>query len=234
MKPTVIALITAQNMDQPEVQADLAMADLWELRYDTFAPGTDLKALVQDLRGRASKPLLLTVRMEGDGGLWPRERSAERLDLWAQALQLGVEWIDIETEVPEQLRQDLWELRKRLGAQTQILISHHDFKNAGGLEQLLARFHGMQSPYGDAYKMALTFADPAEERAMELFVGAQPEKLLSCFSMGALGQRSRLRMPYLGAPWTYGYVGDQPSAPGQLSVRFLREAYERGQQELDA
>lgn len=232
MKPTVIALVTSENMDQPDLQADLLLADLWELRYDTFAPGTDLPSLVAHLRAKAPKPLLLTLRLQRDGGFWPVERSWDRLDLWAQALDLGVEWIDIETEVEEELRQKLWSLRESKSATTQILISHHDFQRAGDESVLRARFLRMQSPYAHAYKMALTFESESEEAEMSKFLATGPTGLISCFSMGALGQRSRLLSPYQGAPWTYGYVGEKISAPGQLSVRFLRQAYDRGQREL--
>lgn len=233
MKPTVIALITAQNIDQEQLGADFAIADLWELRYDTFDAGTDLGGLIQKLRQRdPSKPILLTVRMERDGGNWPTADSWSRLAIWEQALRLGIEWIDIETEVEENQRQKLWELRQACGAETQILVSHHDFKSAGDLARLQERFDSMQSPYAHAYKMALTFENPIEEAEMTKFLSSKPKNLISCFSMGALGQKSRLLSPYQGAPWTYGFVGEIASAPGQLSVRFLRNAYDQGLREL--
>jgi 3-dehydroquinate dehydratase len=40
----------------------------------------------------------------------------------------------------------------------------------------------------------------------------------SCFSMGQLGQKTRLSSPEWGAPWSYGYTGTKPQAPGQIHI----------------
>ncbi len=44
-------------------------------------------------------------------------------------------------------------------------------------------------------------------------------------SMGELGRASRVLGPWLGCAWTYGYLSGGSVAPGQLSVRQLREFY---------
>lgn len=224
-KPVVIALVTPNSLADEVQKKDLLLADLWELRFDTFQ-NKSVADLISEVKTMdASKPLLFTVRLQRDGGEWPTEFSGNRLPLWQEALQSGVDWIDIETEENQVLKDELVRLRDRYTPSTQILISHHDFKCSGHVEKLHIRLNQMQQYPADGYKMALTFESPQDELEMKNFLSSKPEKLISCFGMGAWGQNSRKQNPLLGATWTYGYVGDSPSAPGQISVRELVEFY---------
>ena len=42
--------------------------------------------------------------------------------------------------------------------------------------------------------------------------------------MGPLAPASRLLAAQLGSVLNYGYLGSEPTAPGQWSARFLKEA----------
>ena len=225
--PQVIALISPLNLDDSILAPELAMANLWEIRGDLWGTETDFTQLIAKVQAqKTNQKIIFTLRLVKDGGLWPNEMARERQSIWRHILRESpMDWLDIECEQGIEQHQILHESIRELQPQVNLLISHHDFHSAGDLQRLQDRYQAMQSPFGDAYKMALTFDNPLEEDALKQLIQSSPPKLISCFSMGSLGQNSRRMAPLWGAPWTYGYVGEQGSAPGQIRVKDLYQFY---------
>src|SRR5207237_6639152 len=73
-------------------------ARMIELRLDFLAKAPDLKRLL------ANKPcpLVATVRRPADGGRWPKTEE-ERQMLLRQAIVGGFDWVDLETDVADEI-----------------------------------------------------------------------------------------------------------------------------------
>src|SRR5438477_11195047 len=91
---------TRHKMVQIEIQeAAKQGARLIELRLDFLAKAPDFKRLL------ANKPceLVATVRRPADGGRWGGTEEA-RLMLLRQAIVDGFDWVDLETDVADNIR----------------------------------------------------------------------------------------------------------------------------------
>ena len=192
------------------------------MRLDFF-PSSQWDSLTQRLNQEfPGKELLLTCRLFRDGGHWPNEKALERLPLLAQIANAhSVSWIDLEWEERESLPQ----LSSNL-EQTRILFSHHNFKDSYTFEEFQALADQANTYSVDGFKMALQFQKSDQELVLYQVIQKKLfRNLLAAFSMGDLGKRSRIFSPALGAPWTYGYFGTEPSAPGQWSITELHEKF---------
>src|SRR5437660_669286 len=74
-------------------------AQLVELRLDFLARAPDFKRLLAE----RPCPLIATVRRPEDGGRWNSSEEARRM-LLRQAIVAGFDWIDLETDVADDIR----------------------------------------------------------------------------------------------------------------------------------
>src|ERR1700739_4289433 len=91
---------TRHKMMQIELQeAAKRGATMIELRLDFLAKAPDFKRLL------ATKPcpLVATVRRPQDGGRWPGNEDDRRM-LLRQAIVAGFDWVDLETDVADEIR----------------------------------------------------------------------------------------------------------------------------------
>jgi 3-dehydroquinate dehydratase type I len=77
----------------------------------------------------------------------------------------------------------------------------------------------------------VTFANSWEDNLSTLslipFAKERRRKIVA-FCMGEKGKISRIFSPFLGAAWTYASLNrNRVSAPGQLTVRELKDIWER-------
>jgi 3-dehydroquinate dehydratase type I len=77
----------------------------------------------------------------------------------------------------------------------------------------------------DIVKFAVTASSQGElEILLEFALKFRNNTLPACvMSMGKYGPVSRIASPLAGAFLTYGFLGEGPSVPGQVSVTKLRE-----------
>src|SRR5580693_7185181 len=91
---------TRHKMMQIEIQeAAKRGARMIELRLDYLAKAPDFKRLL----AQKPCPLVATVRRPQDGGRFSGTED-ERLTLIRQAIVSGFDWVDLETDVIEQVR----------------------------------------------------------------------------------------------------------------------------------
>src|SRR5262245_41858211 len=174
-------------MVQIEVQeAAKRGAKLIELRLDFLAKAPDFKRLL------ANKPcpVVATVRRPEDGGRWAGTEEA-RHTLLRQAIVAGFDWVDLETDVADQIR------RYR---DVKRIISYHNLHEVpDDLKDIHARLC-QQDP--DVVKIAVRAQRPSDNlRVLDLLKDAPKPTVALC--MGDLGMPSRILGAIYGAPFTY-------------------------------
>jgi 3-dehydroquinate dehydratase/shikimate dehydrogenase len=186
-------------------------AKLVELRLDYLARTPDLKRLLTD------KPpdceLIATVRRPEDGGRWNSTEEARRM-LLRQAVVAGFDWVDIETDVADEIRR--YKSVKRI-------VSYHNLHEVpADLEQIYQRMC-QQDP--DVVKVSVTAQQPADNlRVLSLLKNAPKPTVTLC--MGDMGGPSRVLSGKFGAAFSYAVFNkDYRVAPGILSYDELRQIY---------
>jgi 3-dehydroquinate dehydratase len=80
----------------------------------------------------------------------------------------------------------------------------------------------------DGVKFAVTPVSDQVSALLDFARKVGAEFPASCvLGMGVAGMNTRLVSPLLGCPFTYGYLGEGPVAPGQLDVESMKVLFER-------
>jgi len=190
--------------------------DLVELRLDTLGTGPDIRQFAENQR--ASHPLLLTARHPDEGGSHDLS-SLQRTKILTDFLPLG-SLLDLELRsLPEM--GVLWEEARDRGL---IRISSwHDFERCPSQSELRETIAAMAEAGASVAKCAFWLGCPADlQRIAESL--ENPPLPLALMGMGPLAPSSRLLAAHFGSVLNYGYLGEDPTAPGQWPVRLLREA----------
>ncbi len=201
---------TRHKMIQAEVQeAAKRGAQLIEVRIDFLAKAPDFKRLL------LNKPcaMVATVRRPQDGGRWTGTEEARQV-LLRQAIISGFDWVDLESDVADQIRR--FKDVKRI-------VSYHNMREVpANLEQIYER---MCAQDADIVKIAVTAQTPADNlRVMALL--KSPPKPTVAFCMGDLGVPSRILAGKYGAPFTYAVFNKERGvAPGILGFEELKNVY---------
>lgn len=240
---------------------EISACDMLELRIDLF-PLDKVPLLLAGLAGRCrdrlgrSLPLLLTARLERDGGRWKDGNAPYRIPYlrWlakeiakrkgqpegypasgASAAVLGAEiFLDVEIEARPEMRPEDLDFIDSLG--WKLLLSHHDFSGSPGLSGLLDLARRMEAFSPAALKFAVLPKDEAQVLDLLRFAArmgrerkpdAAGGRPVCVIGMGEAGTPSRLLAPLLGCPWTYGFLGRTATAPGQIKASALRAALDR-------
>jgi 3-dehydroquinate dehydratase/shikimate dehydrogenase len=184
-------------------------AQMIELRLDFLAKAPDLKRML------AAKPceIVATVRRPVDGGRWPGSEE-ERLLLLRQAIVGGFDWVDLETDISEEVRR--YKDVKRI-------ISYHNLREVP--HDLEAIYERMCEQDADVIKIAVT-AQSIFDNLRVLKLMQHAKKPTVAFCMGDLGWPSRILGAKYGAPFTYAaFNRERGIAPGILSYEDLKKVY---------
>src|SRR5437588_101473 len=209
----VIVGRTRHKMMQIEIQeAAKRGARLIEVRLDFLAKAPDFKRLL------TAKPcaLVATVRRPQDGGRWPGSEEERRM-LLRQAIVAGFDWVDVETDIAEEVRR--FKDVKRI-------VSYHNLREVpADLEKIHER---MCQQDADVVKLSVTAQHPGDNlRVLKLL--KKPLKPTVAFCMGDLGIPSRILGAKLGTPFTYAaFNKERGIAPGILSYDELKRVYHYG------
>jgi 3-dehydroquinate dehydratase type I len=195
-------------------------ADLIEVRADYLKRGK-LAPLLEN----REKPFIVTHRRKEEGGKY-KGGERERLNVLQEAINLRADYIDVELATERSSLQGL--IRNKRG--TQIIVSFHDFRRTPSLKELQKRFDLMVRLGADVIKI-VSFARSWEDNLSILslipLAKARRQEIVA-FCMGEKGKLSRIFSPFLGAAWTYASLNKgRASAPGQLTVRELRDIWEK-------
>jgi 3-dehydroquinate dehydratase/shikimate dehydrogenase len=184
-------------------------AEMIELRLDYLRRAPDFKRLLAE----RPCPLVATVRRGPDGGRWTAAEDARRM-LLRQAIVAGFDWVDLESDVADEIRR--FKDVKRI-------VSYHNLQEVpGDLETIYERMCG-QDP--DVVKIAVTAQSPADNlRVLRLLQGAPKPTVAFC--MGDFGVPSRILAGKFGAPFTYAsFNKERTLAPGIVSFDEMRRVY---------
>ena len=195
-------------------------ADLIELRVDYLK---DVK--LSPLFKNRQKPFIVTNRRREEGGKY-RGEERKRLSILQEAIGLRADYIDVELAAERSSVQSLIRNKK----ETQLVLSFHDFKGTPSLKELRILFGRMIRLGADVIKI-VPFAKSWEDNLSILslipFAKEKKQKIVA-FCMGEKGKISRIVSPILGAAWTYASLDkSMASAPGQLTVRGLKDIWEK-------
>lgn len=217
-----------------------------EFRGDLFPAVSipDAVAIYTDFIGKAREtgdwplPVIHTLRLARDGGLWPDRNGLARIEVWENLAALPPEtrpgFFDIELETLGDGHED-W-VKRFAGASIRTIASHHQFHREYDPVEYRDLRRGLLELEPDGIKMAVTCR--SKEACLTLLdfarETAELHPLAGIFSMGAVGKPTRIAAPLLGCPLTYGYLGGREIAPGQWPAETLKRGLKQLHGLLDA
>ena len=147
----------------------------------------------------------------------------ERLELFTEAIDRGVDYIDLELEMPEDLRQTI--IARARSLDCQVIVSHHDYAGTPDIENLQELMHSCKEAGADIVKLACQVNDPADNiRLLSMF--AEEERLV-IIGIGKLGIITRIAGPLLGGLFTFAAPSEKlETAAGQLTRESLQQVYD--------
>ncbi|MBX3741736.1 MAG: type I 3-dehydroquinate dehydratase [Akkermansiaceae bacterium] len=196
-------------------------ADLLEIRLDLMvAEGTTPERGIWS--HLLDMPLLFTARRKEEGS--PIELShANREKLIRLAIE-DAALIDIEVASISEMSAVIEEMA-HLGLPW--VASYHDF----GKLPSTAALETAAALAGDAgaavFKAAARVNSAADVARLAEFQAADHGLPVATMGMGPLAPVSRLLCAQYGSVLNYGYIGETPTAPGQWSAAFLKDAVSR-------
>ncbi|ULG74823.1 type I 3-dehydroquinate dehydratase [Macrococcus brunensis] len=212
-----------------KVEDNELFIDIIEYRAD-LCGGEETSDYLEDLQTLKEKfsnlPIIFTYRTHGQGGkgeLEPNEYYALNRSIIEAG---GIDIIDIELFLYEDLRNELIELAHDKGIQ--VLVSHHEMDHTPSLKEMKALYQHMQQLNVDYSKLAVMPEDGRD--VLKLLTAVYETKQDSDhhivgIAMGEQGKLSRLAGGAFGSALTYGHIG-QEAAPGQLHVQQLKALME--------
>ncbi|KAJ6012828.1 hypothetical protein N7499_012570 [Penicillium canescens] len=226
----------------PDVHAALPNLDILsvgsdavEIRVDLLveptvsgpaAPVPSLKYVGQQLmllRQHTELPIIFTTRCTRENGKFPMDDPALFYKYLRRAIQWGVEYIDVELWLPEEIRRQLAEKK----GHSIILSAFHDFSGTWKwTSEEALRIFTESAKYADIVKMIAMVHTIEENYELEYFRSTiksrGPGPLLSAVNMGQMGQLSRA-LNTVFSPITHPLL-PMIAAPGQLTAAEINEA----------
>jgi 3-dehydroquinate dehydratase/shikimate dehydrogenase len=185
-------------------------AQMIEIRFDFLSKAPDFKRIL------ANRPceFIATCRRPADGGRWPGSEE-DRLKLLRQAIAAGFDWVDLETDVAD----DVPRFR-----QVKRIVSYHNLREVPpDLNEIHDR---MCRQDADVVKIAVTAQNPADNLKVLNLLLKKKKKPTVAFCMGDYGIPSRLLGAKFGAAFTYAaFNKERGIAPGILSYDEIKRVY---------
>ncbi|MBI5308641.1 MAG: shikimate dehydrogenase [Planctomycetes bacterium] len=209
--------IVANNLD--DAVKDMAeasrFADIVELRID-YMKRPDLKSLLE----RRTKPVIVTNRPVREGGKFEGNEE-DRLSLLKLAIQLQADYVDIEHDSIQRLRDDA--ALNALTGKTKLIVSYHHFQETPG--NVSEMYQKLSKSGADIIKI-VTFATTIVDNITIYRLLQQAKTPLISFCMGEYGTISRILYKKFGSYLTFASLQKgKESAPGQVSIHELLNVY---------
>ncbi len=214
--------ITGSTQDEALLQIEMSLprAHVLELRMDLITG--ELQKLLERCRSHlipvkvlvTNRRKELSLSEEGGG-------EGKRIAMLEEAVRLGADYVDIELDTVESLRQGVIATARAHGNRTRVIISHHDFAKTPPFETLRDIFHHcMGSGAGIAKIVTLAKSPEDNFTVLGLIPYARSiRKDIIAFCMGEEGRESRIIAPLIGSYLNFASLNERlASAPGQLTV----------------
>ncbi|KAJ6000345.1 hypothetical protein N7481_000754 [Penicillium waksmanii] len=224
----------------PDVHAALPNLDILsvgsdavEIRVDLLVePGCEgkvpsLKYVGQQLmllRQHTELPIIFTTRCIKENGKFPMDDPALFFKYLRRAIRWGVEYVDVELWLPEDIRRALAEVK----GNSIIMSAFHDFSGSWKWTSASAvEIFNESAKYSDIVKMIAMVETIEENYELEYFRSTIKSRgaghpLLSAVNMGQMGQLSRA-LNTVFSPITHPLL-PMIAAPGQLTAAEINEA----------
>ncbi|MCW4039307.1 MAG: type I 3-dehydroquinate dehydratase [Candidatus Bathyarchaeota archaeon] len=223
MTVNICAALTAQDIHQLSsmiTQSEQEGASIIEIRMDYLHETPQF----EKIRDMTDLPLIATNRSQNEGGV-KTINETERIQSLIDAASVGFEYIDLEWRTPRANR--ICEEIKGF-ANTQIILSHHDFRASPTLTQLSNIHHKQVKAGADVCKIIFTANTIADNLPCLDFVQqvTKNQRTIS-FCLGSSGLMSRLFSPLFGGFLTYAAIErGKEAAAGQITLAEMTQFYE--------
>jgi 3-dehydroquinate dehydratase I len=220
--PLVVGSLSGHAAKHLDVNEMASRCDIVELRWDlVYAEDDGWRESIGFWR-RENLPLLLTARVPAEGG---KCVIADEDLLWmAGRVGVGDYWdCELASWTDDRARRELL-VRGWDEIVPRLVLSFHDFQATPSLDVLRALRDRAVAEKAHVFKVA-TFLQT--EKNLDVLLELQREDAgiaVATMGMGQLGPESRVRCAVAGSVLNYGYLGSEPTAPGQWEAGALRGA----------
>ena len=204
--------VSLGNIDFNRAMEIATESEMVEIRADLLNfSDTEYRELIN-----RSEKVVFTCRKDDN-------KSVDRKSLFSLALELNVDYIDLETESVEELLD--WLKLELEGRPTQLILSYHNFELTPNSEELLRILKQFFKLGADVAKIACMANSDEDVVNLIKMYRKQGRKIV--LGMGEKGLLTRVAAPVLGAEFTFASADkESATAPGQLSVKEMKDLFE--------
>lgn len=198
--------------------------DALEVRLDLLRdePEEKIESLLCKLKEEKIS-ILLTARLEKDGGKWPSSEEKRRRE-WLVRFSGHADIVDVEADLRPKARSALVHDLRRATPQKKIVLSYHNMEKVPSNRRLDALYAESGHSGADRLKLACyaPTAEEADRLAQWAIHCANGKTPLTIIAMGEEGCWTRWVLPLLLGGPAYAPLG-RAVAPGQLKLEHLRK-----------
>lgn len=214
--------ILTVGADAVEFRVDLLQEPRLDGSHNAVSSLRYVGEQIMVLRQRTELPIIFTIRCINENGKFPMDDPNLNYEYLYRAIQWGVEYIDVELWLPEDLRSRLSQKK----GNSKIISAFHDFSGNWKWPSPEAQTVFERSvKYADIVKMIVMIQTMAENYQLEYFrstiKAASPVPPLLAVNMGPMGRLSRALNTLL-SPITHPLL-PRIAAPGQVSMAEINE-----------
>jgi 3-dehydroquinate dehydratase I len=216
--------ILTVGADGVEIRVDLLKEPLGDGTYSSIPSLRYVGEQVMLLRQRTELPIIFTTRCTRENGRFPMEDPNIYYEYLYRAIQWGVEYVDVEVWLPEEIRQKLYQQR----GNSRLMSAFHDFSGTFRWTSPYAQQVFLESrKHADVVRMITIITEHNENFELEYFRSKIRTEYpnsppFSAVNMGELGQFSRT-LNKVFTPITHPLL-PIIAAPGQMSAAEINAA----------
>lgn len=180
---------------------------------------------IDDLLKVKTLPVICVCKKENDKGKF-KGSYKEASEVLIQAIKSGTDYIDIPLLMPKELNKKIVQVAKK--HKVKIIISHHNFTKTPSISMLIKKAIDMQKRGASIVKIAVMAKSLSDTVAIISLAKQLESKGIKhiLIAMGRVGALSRVLTPTLGGDIMFAPIEKKKgSAPGQISVKELKEAW---------
>ncbi len=219
-RPLIVGSLSSRAAKTSDAREMACRCDIVELRWDLlYADGAGWRDAIAVWR-EEKVPMLLTARVPEEGGKCDIED--EDLMWMAGAVREGDYWdCELATWTHDEGRRDIL-LRGWNDIEPRLVLSFHNFTATPSLDVLRSLRDEAEAAKAHVFKVATYLQS---EKDLEVLLELQREDsaiAVATMGMGQFGPESRVRCALAGSLLNYGYLGSEPTAPGQWEAGTLK------------